>query len=86
MYDYLYINVCFCTFNYTLKHNINTTLKYKNMPDISICSSEECPLKKKCYRSQAKPSEYWQAYSDFSEALNEDKTECEYFMEIYKDD
>ena len=53
------------------------------MPDISKCSSKDCPLKEKCYRYICKPDEVWQAYSDFSDSLNEDKTECEHFMEIW---
>ena len=28
------------------------------MPDIAMCSGEECPFKEKCYRFTAKPSEY----------------------------
>jgi hypothetical protein len=35
------------------------------MPDISMCGSETCPLKTKCYRNPAsgtKPSEYRQAW------------------------
>lgn len=32
------------------------------MPDITMCSGEGCPVKEKCYRFTAKPSEYWQSY------------------------
>ena len=52
------------------------------MPDISKCEGTDCPLRKECYRYTCKPSEFLQAYSDFSDALNEDKTHCDYFMEI----
>lgn len=54
------------------------------MPDITMCKSEDCPLKKKCYRHEAKPSKFWQSYSDFTDGLNEEKTECEYFMKIWE--
>mgnify|MGYP000013904373 FL=1 len=32
------------------------------MPDITMCSGEGCPLKEKCWRYLAEPSEYWQSY------------------------
>jgi hypothetical protein len=28
------------------------------MPDISMCTNEECPLKESCYRYNATPSEF----------------------------
>jgi hypothetical protein len=36
------------------------------MPDISMCNDYSCPDFDRCYRAQAKPSEYRQAY--FSES------------------
>lgn len=42
-----------------------------------------CPLRETCYRFKAKPSMY-QSVSDFRDSLNEDKTECGHFMEIWK--
>ena len=35
------------------------------MPDITMCLSKECPLRKECYRSLAKPNIYRQSYADF---------------------
>jgi hypothetical protein len=35
------------------------------MPDISMCTNEECPLKETCYRYNATPSEFMQAYAKF---------------------
>lgn len=35
------------------------------MPDISMCSNKECPLREGCYRFLATPSEYWQSYCRF---------------------
>lgn len=34
------------------------------MPDITMCSTEQCPLKGGCYRSRATPS-CWQSYAYF---------------------
>jgi hypothetical protein len=54
------------------------------MPDISKCEGIDCPLKTKCYRFTSTPSEFWQTYSDFTPELNEEKTECSYFLEIWE--
>lgn len=49
------------------------------MPDITMCSGQDCPLKEKCYRYKATPSKYQQSY--FSDPpCNGDK--CDYFMPI----
>lgn len=32
------------------------------MPDISMCTGKECPIKNTCYRYIARPSEYRQSY------------------------
>ena len=40
------------------------------MPDISMCSSDNCPMKDKCYRSTATASKY-QSYSNFEYTCNE---------------
>ena len=52
------------------------------MPDISKCEGTNCPLKEKCHRFTCEPDEHYQAYSDFSDALNEEKTECDYIIKI----
>ena len=54
------------------------------MPDISKCEGTDCPLKMKCYRYTSESSEFWQSYSDFTHYLNDGKTECEYFLEIWE--
>ena len=51
------------------------------MPDITKCSSEYCPLKENCFRYTCKPDEFWQSYSNFEGALNEDQTKCDYFID-----
>ena len=40
------------------------------MPDISMCSSDNCPMKDKCYRSTATVSKY-QSWSNFEYTCNE---------------
>ena len=54
------------------------------MPDISKCEGKNCPIKNKCYRFTCKPSEFWQTYSDFTDALNKEKTDCKYLIKILK--
>lgn len=39
------------------------------MPDITMCSSKNCPLKDKCYRSTATASQY-QSCSNFEYECN----------------
>jgi hypothetical protein len=46
------------------------------MPDISMCSNKECPIREECYRFMVKPG-INQSYSLFEF----DKEEgCDYFM------
>ena len=48
------------------------------MPDITMCRGDKCPLKNKCYRYTATPSEYWQSW--FLEVpYNHKMEECEEF-------
>jgi len=32
------------------------------MPDITMCTGGECPIRERCYRFKATPSEYRQSY------------------------
>jgi hypothetical protein len=48
------------------------------MPDIILCTNEDCPLKEKCYRWTAEPDEH-QSFAEFIPDKDED---CEYFIEI----
>lgn len=41
------------------------------MPDLTLCSSNECPVKDTCYRAQATPDKL-QSYSNFEYTCNED--------------
>jgi hypothetical protein len=51
------------------------------MPDISMCVNDACPSAAKCYRHEAKPTEFRQAYSEFSPPEGRDK--CDWFMPIW---
>ena len=47
------------------------------MADLTMCASENCPMKNSCYRVQAKPSVH-QSWSNFEYVCNEDNGFCEY--------
>ena len=51
------------------------------MPDITMCQWGDCPLKEKCYRYNAEPSEYQLM---FTEVPYEENKDCEYFWETSK--
>ena len=40
------------------------------IPDITMCASEACTERERCYRAMAKPSEY-QSWSNFEYTCNE---------------
>jgi len=40
------------------------------MPDVTMCTSNECPVKDTCYRAQATPDKL-QSYSNFEYTCNE---------------
>lgn len=53
------------------------------MPDITMCTNDECPLRESCYRYMAKPSEYMQSYAVFEwKAGKKGKVDCEYYVKI----
>lgn len=56
------------------------------MPDISMCTNKQCPLRGDCYRAQAVPDSVWQSYSKFEPRLESNgKVEeilCDYFIPI----
>lgn len=41
------------------------------MADITMCASDNCPLKEDCYRFTADPAELWQSYSCFKGSSRE---------------
>lgn len=50
------------------------------MPDISMCSSDNCPMKDKCYRSTATASKY-QSYSNFEYTCNENSGYTDFMLD-----
>jgi hypothetical protein len=52
------------------------------MPDISMCTNKDCPLKETCYRFKAIPDKYRQSYGGFAP---DDKGECKYYWPLKKD-
>lgn len=50
------------------------------MPDISMCSGKDCPLKESCYRFKAVPSEYRQSWLVTPPYNPETKT-CDHYWE-----
>lgn len=51
------------------------------MPDISMCLNMTCPLRTKCYRFLAEPSEFRQTYAEFDYKIEykEDQRKCSCF-------
>lgn len=47
------------------------------IPDISMCLSDNCPMRDSCYRVQAKPGQY-QSWCNFEYTCNEDNGFCDY--------
>jgi len=47
------------------------------MPDITMCSFEECPLHSKCYRAQAKASSYQSYFTEYQFDLTTNK--CKFY-------
>lgn len=41
-----------------------------SIADITMCTSQDCPMKDKCYRTQAKASNY-QSWNNFEYVCNE---------------
>jgi hypothetical protein len=55
------------------------------MPDISKCTGDGCPVRKKCCHFTC-PAGEWQAWSDFhAELLQGSKNGCEYFKAIQEE-
>lgn len=49
------------------------------MPDISMCNSDNCPMKDKCYRSTATASKY-QSWSNFEYTCNENSGYADFIL------
>ena len=48
-----------------------------NIADITMCTSENCEMRDKCYRVRAKPVEY-QSWSNFEYRCNEKSGFCDF--------
>jgi len=58
---------------------------FGEMPDITMCPGDNCPLKENCYRFTAKASEYHQSY--FMEApYDHGMKDCEHYWFISNKD
>ena len=58
------------------------------MADITMCTSENCPMKDKCYRTQSKIDDY-QSWSNFEYTCNENSGFCDFiavkhFLQVVK--
>jgi hypothetical protein len=53
------------------------------MPDITMCLNSCCTLKKNCYRFQAQPNPFSQAYNEFEQ---DDDEYCEFYWPILNED
>ena len=53
------------------------------MPDITMCTNEDCPLSYSCWRFNCPPSQYQQSYAKFEPKIDEvlDEIECKMFLE-----
>jgi hypothetical protein len=54
------------------------------MADITMCKGNRCPQREKCYRFNASPDPYLQAY--FVDPPYREDAECEMFIEHYLKD
>ncbi len=52
------------------------------MPDITMCSNDECPKKEDCYRATAKPNPLWQAWATFTFAISKEDFFCSNFIPL----
>jgi len=53
------------------------------MPDITMCTNEDCPLSYSCWRFNCPPSQYNQSYAKFEPQIDEvlDEVECKMYLE-----
>lgn len=57
------------------------------MPDITLCTNKDCPIRSACYRYRAKPDKYWQSFANFTWKMtpepdfDQPEPDCDYFWE-----
>lgn len=52
------------------------------MVDITMCTSENCPMKFSCYRANADPDSQWQSYANFEYTCHEDSGFSDYIKDF----
>ena len=54
------------------------------MPDITMCTNEDCPLSYSCWRFNCPPSQYAQSYHKFEPQIYDvlNMIRCEMYLEI----
>lgn len=54
------------------------------MPDITMCTNEDCPLSFHCWRFNCPPSNYAQSYVKFQPNEDEalDEVECKMYLAV----
>ena len=55
------------------------------MPDITMCSGSNCPIKEACWRHTAVPNEYRQAFF-MNPPFDHEANDCEMFWKIEEDE
>lgn len=65
------------------KFQVSTNNSGGNMADITMCSDDECPRAKKCYRHEAKRDEDWQSF--FVESPRKENNSCRFFWKLRKE-
>lgn len=54
------------------------------MPDITMCTGRDCPLKYRCYRAMAQSHELYQSYFTIT-PYDAEKESCEHFWDLNPD-
>jgi hypothetical protein len=57
------------------------------MPDITMCTNEECPLSYSCWRFNCPPSQHAQSYQKIEPQIDEvlDEVECKFYIKPPKE-
>ncbi len=73
----LAVRPCFC-----IAYVIGRLI-FKIMPDITMCTNEDCPISYSCWRFNCPPSKYAQSYQKFEPKIDEvlDEVECKMYLE-----
>ena len=52
------------------------------MPDITMCTNDECPLSYTCWRFNCPPAKYAQSYQRFEPQIDEvlEEAVCEFYI------